>query len=184
MVYVFLAEGFEEIEALTPVDILRRGGVDTVTVGIGGKNIKGSHGISVSADISDSEFKPDDKTEGIILPGGMPGTLNLEASVSVMEAVSYCADRNILIGAICAAPSILGHLGMLKGKNATAFPSFQSELDGAVLGDFVVRDGMIVTARGMGVSVEFGLKLLEVLKGKETADKVKESIQCRQTMSV
>ena len=100
MVYVFLAEGFEEIEALTPVDILRRGGVDTVTVGIGGKNIKGSHGISVSADISDSEFKPDDKTEGIILPGGMPGTLNLEASVSVMGAVSYCADRNILIGAI------------------------------------------------------------------------------------
>ncbi len=179
MIYVFLADGFEEIEALTPVDILRRGGVDVVTVGIGGKTVIGSHKIPVAADIADSDIKDYNGMEGIVLPGGMPGTLNLEASRTVLDAVSYCAEKNLLIGAICAAPSILGHMGLLKGKKATAFPSFQSELEGAVLDDFVSCDGMIVTARGMGVSSEFALKLLEILKGVDEAQKVKDSIQCR-----
>ena len=120
MIYLFLANGFEEIEALTPADILRRGGVEVVTVGIGGTEIKGSHNITVKADISDSDFSLLNDVDGIVLPGGMPGTRNLEKSNKVIKAVTYCNERNLVIGAICAAPSILGHLGILKDKKATA----------------------------------------------------------------
>ena len=126
MVYLFLANGFEEIEALTPADILRRGGVEVVTVGIGGTEIKGSHNITVKADISDSDFSLLNDVDGIVLPGGMPGTRNLEKSNKVIKAITYCNERNLVIGAICAAPSILGHLGILKDKKATAFPGFDS----------------------------------------------------------
>ncbi len=179
MIYVFLAEGFEEIEALTPVDILRRGGVEVVTVGIGSQTIKGSHSITVTADITDNDITTYDSVEGVILPGGMPGTLHLEQNQTVIDMVDYCARHHLLIGAICAAPSILGHMGLLRGKTATAFPSFETELEGATLGDYTVRDDMIVTARGMGVSVEFALMLLSVLKGEEQAEKIRKSIQCR-----
>lgn len=180
MVYLFLAEGFEEIEALTPVDILRRGKVDVVTVGVGGKTIKGSHGITVEADISDSELMNFEGTEAVILPGGMPGTLNLEKCSKVREAVIYCAENDLVLGAICAAPSVLGHLGVLKGKKAVCYPSFEKELIGAMpCDDFVCRDGSVITAKGMGVSVDFGLALLEALKGGQTAAHVKTSIQCR-----
>lgn len=181
MIYVFLANGFEEIEALTPVDILRRGGVEVTTVGVGGKEIKGSHNITVTADISDSEFSLLNNVEGIVLPGGMPGTRNLEKCNMIVKAVNYCFERGLLIGAICAAPSILGHMGILKDKKATAFPGFERDLFDAKLdSDYVSCDGNIITARGMGVSAEFSLALLSFLKGQETADNVKNSIQCRQ----
>lgn len=179
MVYVFLADGFEEIEALTPVDILRRGGVEVVTVGVGKKNITSSHKIPVTADITTDDITDYKNIEAVVLPGGMPGTLNLEKCTKVIDTVKYCVNNNILVGAICAAPSILGHLGFLKGKRATAFPGFQKDLDGAILDDYVSHDGMIVTARGMGVSTEFALKLLEILKDAETAKNVKDAIQCR-----
>lgn len=180
MVYLFLANGFEEIEALTPVDILRRGGVEVTTVGIGGTEIKGSHNITVQTDISDKDFSVMDRVEGIILPGGMPGTKNLERSSTVIKAIRYCFERNMVIGAICAAPSILGHMGILKDKKATAFPGFERDLfDAQTDGDYVTVDGNIITARGMGVSVEFALALLTALKDSETALKVKNSIQCR-----
>ena len=180
MVYLFLANGFEEIEALTPVDILRRGGVEVTTVGIGGTEIKGSHNITVKADIADSDFSLLNDVQGIILPGGMPGTINLEKSHKVIKAVTYCSERNLIIGAICAAPSILGHMGILKDKTATAFPGFERELFDAVIGDeYVCVDGNIITARGMGVSVEFALALLRAFKGQDTADNIRRSIQCR-----
>ena len=180
MVYVFLADGFEEIEALTPVDILRRGGVDVVTVGVTGREATSSHNIVVTADIMEEEIDDFDGVEAIVLPGGMPGTTNLEASEVVKEAIEYCSKNDILIGAICAAPSILGHMGLLKGKHATAFPSFQKELDGAICNNgFVEKDGKIITARGMGVSVEFGLELLKELKGNDVANSVRNSIQYR-----
>lgn len=180
MVYVFLADGFEEIEALTPVDILRRGGVDVVTVGVTGREATSSHNIVVTADIMEEEIDDFDGVEAIVLPGGMPGTNNLEASEVVKEAIEYCSKNDILIGAICAAPSILGHMGLLKGKHATAFPSFQKELDGAICNNgFVEKDGKIITARGMGVSVEFGLELLKELKGNDVANSVRNAIQCR-----
>ncbi len=180
MVYLFLAEGFETVEALAPADILRRGKVNIKTVGVGSKTIRSSHGIDVIADITTDEVVLDDQVEAVILPGGMPGTLNLEKSPAVIDAVKYCCKRNILIGAICAAPSILGHLGMLKGKKATAFPGFEKDLEGAVYENgYVEHDGNIITARGMGVAVEFGLELLSALKGRESAAQVKAAIQCR-----
>lgn len=180
MVYVFLADGFEEIEALTPVDILRRGGIDAITVGVTGRDVVSSHNIVVTADIMEEEIADFDGVEAIVLPGGMPGTTNLEKSEIVKSAIEYCSENDILIGAICAAPSILGHMGMLKDKHATAFPSFQKELDGAICNNgFVEKDGKIITARGMGVSVEFGLELLKELKGCDAANDVRNSIQCR-----
>lgn len=179
MVYLFLAEGFEVIEALTPVDVLRRGHVDVKTVGVGSNQIKSSHGITVTTDITIDEIRSWDDIEAVILPGGMPGTKNLESNSSVIKAVKFCIEHDRIVGAICAAPSILGHLGVLNGKQATAFPGFQQELDGALLSEnYVVSDGKIVTARGMGVSLQFGLKLLELLKDSETALAVKSSIQC------
>jgi len=180
MVYLFLAEGFEEIEALTPADILRRGGVEVVTVGIGGTQIKGSHNIVVKADISDSEFNLLNDVDGIVLPGGMPGTRNLERSNKVIKAITYCNERGLTIGAICAAPSILGHMGILKDKKATAFPGFERELFAKELAEeYVCVDGNIITARGMGVSVDFALALLRAFKGQDTADNIRKSIQCR-----
>lgn len=180
MIYVFLANGFEEIEALTPIDVLRRGGVQVVTVGIGGKIITGSHKITVAADIEDKELAGFEGAEAVVLPGGMPGTLNLEKSPLVQQAVAYCAENDKFIGAICAAPSILGHAGLLKGKKAVCYPSFEGELEGAVIpDDFVCRDGKIITAKGMGVSLEFGLELLKAVRDEAASEKVRTSVQCR-----
>lgn len=179
MVYLFLAEGFEIIEALTPVDVLRRGKVEIKTVGVGSNQIKSSHGITVTTDLTIDEIKSWNDAEAVILPGGMPGTLNLEANSAVLDAVKFCAENNRIIGAICAAPSILGHMGLLNEKNATAYPGFEKELHRATLSEnYVVVDGKIVTARGMGVSLPFGLKILELLRGREAALTVKASVQC------
>jgi 4-methyl-5(b-hydroxyethyl)-thiazole monophosphate biosynthesis len=178
MVYLFIVNGSEEVEALTPVDILRRGGVEVTTVGVGGKTITGSHNIPITADITENELDLD-KAEAIVLPGGMPGTINLENSSVVQNAVEYAVNNQLLVGAICAAPSILGHKGYLKGKKATCFPGFEDTLTGAeYTGDFVTQSDNIVTSKGMGSAVLFGTKLLENLKDKETAEKVQGSLQC------
>ena len=115
MVYVFLAKGFEELEALAPVDVLRRAGVQVKTVGVTGKRVSGSHGISVNCDITIDEAVFDE-LDGIILPGGLPGTTNLEADETVNKFIDFAADNGKVIGAICAAPMILGHKGLLRGK--------------------------------------------------------------------
>lgn len=180
MVYVFLANGFEEIEALTPVDVLRRGGVEVVTVGVGSKTIVGSHNIIVEADIIDSQLTGFEGTEAVVLPGGMPGTLNLEACRIVQQAIRYCDEKGIIIGAICAAPSILGHAGILMNRKAVCFPSFESELKGYLPTDeYVCRDGHIITAKGMGVSLDFGLALLAAVRSSTISDKVRTAVQCR-----
>lgn len=163
MIYVFLAEGFEECEALAPLDILRRGGIDVKTVGIGGKTVLGAHGIPVVADVAESEME---LPEAIILPGGMPGTLILEKSDCVQKALDYAAKNNLIIGAICAAPLILGHKGLLQGKKATCFTGFEKELIGAEIIDLlVVTDDNIITAVGAGAAFDFGFKLLTALTG-------------------
>lgn len=178
MIYCFLAEGFEEVEALTPVDILRRCVKEVVTVGIGEEVITGAHGISVCTDITEVELVPDDEIEMIILPGGMPGTLNLEKSRTVQDAIDYCVENDKYIAAICAAPSILGHKHLLDGKKATCFPGFEDQLYGAVLtGEKVVVADKIITAKGAGTAMEFGLKLAEILCGKARADKLAASMQ-------
>ncbi|HBH95380.1 MAG TPA: DJ-1 family protein [Ruminococcaceae bacterium] len=180
MIYCFLAGGFEEMEALCPIDILRRGECEIAVAGVGGKIITGSHGVSVCADIADSEIVLDSRLEMIILPGGMPGTLNLEKNANVQRAVDFCAENNRFIGAICAAPSILGHKGLLKDKEAICFPGFEGQLNCKRLSEeYVCRDGSIITAKGAGVAQEFGLKLLECVKGSAVSEKIKASLQCR-----
>lgn len=176
MVDIFLAEGFEEIEALTPVDLLRRAGVTVRTVGVGGKVITGSHGISVTADITGDKWTSEE-TEMVVLPGGMPGTKNLDASPVVDKALSEAVEKNIPIAAICAAPSILGKRGLLAGRKAICFPGFEEALTGAKIArKKVVRDGQFITAAGMGVATQFGLALVEALCGKEKAAGLQKSI--------
>lgn len=177
MVYVFLADGFEEVEALAPVDLLRRAGIEVQTVGVTGGYVTGSHGITVASDIALSETSKEG-LEGIVLPGGMPGALNLEKSAVVQQFIDYAADNKLLIGAICAAPSVLGHKGLLRGKRATCFPGFEAELEGAELVDAAaVTDGKIVTAWGAGGAIDFGLALIAVLKGTECAENLKKAFR-------
>ncbi len=176
MIYLFLANGFEEIEALCPLDLLRRAGYSVTTVGVGGEQIMGAHGISVHADIPEELYR-DSHPEMIILPGGMPGASNLDQSRTVDAALRTAANNNAYLAAICAAPMILGKRGYLDQKRAVCYPGFESFLQGAVLSDLrVVRDGKIITAAGMGVALEFGLTLVEVLSDKPTADALRKSI--------
>ena len=180
MIYVFLANGFEETEAIAAIDVLRRSEKKVVTVGIGEEVITSSHGITVVTDITEVDAVLSDELEMIVLPGGMPGTLNLEKNRTVREAIDYCVKNDRYIGAICAAPSILGRMGLLEGRKATCFPGFEQFLTGAEFtGEPTEVDGKIVTARGSGVAVDFGLKLVECLLGKEAADKIKVSMRCR-----
>lgn len=177
MVYVFLADGFEEIEALTPVDYLRRCGLEVKTVSVmESRLVTGSHGIPVTADLTIEQVDRQG-LQAVILPGGMPGTLNLEACGALQELIDYCAQQGILLGAICAAPSILGHKGFLKGKRATCYLGFEKELAGAdYTGAPVERDGAVITARGAGVAGQFAFALAEALAGKEAADQLRAGI--------
>ena len=177
MVYVFLAEGFEEIEAVTPIDILLRAGLTVKTVAVGASPVTGAHGLSSTADMDIGEVCLDE-AELIILPGGMPGTKNLENSDTIRTFVRRAHEKNIPVGAICAAPSILGHMGLLAGKSATCFPGFEETLVGAhVKEEAVVADGSIITARGAGCAAEFGFTLAAMLVGEETAAQLRRSMQ-------
>ena len=176
MVYMFLADGFEEIEALCPLDLLRRANIEVKTVGIGSGTVTGAHGISVLADMADSELS-DFCADMIILPGGMPGTLNLDASDTVHKAIDAALRNDSYIAAICAAPMILGARGILCGKEAICYPGFEEKLDGAKISSKrVVVDGKIITAAGMGVALDFGLELVALLCGKEKANTLRKGV--------
>lgn len=180
MVYVFLANGFEEMEALAPVDLLRRAGVEVFTVGVGSDMIVSSHNIPVKTDTTVDKIVLNDELEMIVLPGGMPGTLNLEANGIVQSSIDYCVENKKYVCAICAAPSILGHKGLLKGRNAICFPGFEEDLCGAIISEkYVVSDGNFITARGAGVAVDFGLEIVKALGGSELSNKIRETIQCQ-----
>lgn len=177
MIYVFLADGFEETEAIAPIDLLRRAKKDVVTVGVGKKTVTSSHKVTVLTDTTTDKIVLDDSLEMIVLPGGMPGTLNLEADETVQKAIDFCIGNNKIIGAICAAPSILGHKGLLNGKKAVCYTGFEKELTGALVTDSpVVADGNIVTSRGAGTALDFGFKLIEVLESKALSEQIKSSI--------
>ena len=179
MVYVFLANGFEIIEALAPVDVMKRAGIEVKTVGVGSKTITSSCLIDVVCDISIDKFDFYN-VEAIVLPGGMPGTLNLEADETVQQTIDNAMNINIPVCAICAAPSILGHKGLLKGKKAVCCPGFEKDLEGAKISSkHVVCDGNIITAKGAGVCVDFGLEIVKKLRGEKAAETVKKQIQCR-----
>lgn len=179
MVYVFLADGFEIIEALSPVDMLRRAKIETKLVGVTGEIVTSSCGVAVKTDMLIDEFDFYD-VEAVVLPGGMPGTLNLENNQTVQNIIDNASNTNAFICAICAAPSILGHKGLLNEKEATCFPGFENSLEGASLSeDFVVTDGKFITARGAGVSVDFGLEIVKQLRGEELSNEIRSQIQCR-----
>ncbi len=178
MIYLFLANGFEEIEALAPLDLLRRAGLKVTTVGIGGDMIVGAHGIAVQADMPETMYR-DAKPEMLILPGGMPGSRNLDESRTVDAALRAASANGAYLAAICAAPMVLGKRGYLEGKRAVCFPGFEEHLKGAAPapdGVRVVTDGKVITAAGMGVAVEFGLALVAALKGQNAADELRRAI--------
>lgn len=179
MIYVFFAPGFEEVEGITVVDVLRRAKLNVVTIGIGSGCITGAHGMSVICDEEISRITPNDTIDAIVLPGGMPGTINLEKSPKVQAMIDYAAMKKVLICAICAAPSILGHKGLLKGRTATCFPGFEKDLIGAHLSEkSVCQDENIITAKGMGVSIDFAIEIVKALTNEKTAFELKESLQC------
>lgn len=175
--YVFLAEGFEEIEGLTVVDILRRAGVETVMVSVGEwKEVTGSHAIMTKADCLFEEIEGKE-ADLYVLPGGMPGTKNLAAHDGLGVLLKKAAAAGRKVAAICAAPSVLGGLGLLAGKKAACYPGFEAQLTGAdVQYDAVVVDGNITTSRGMGTAIPFALALTEQLTDSETAEKMGKSI--------
>ena len=177
MVYLFLADGCEEIEALCAIDFLRRAGIDVKTVGVSGKIANGSHNIPVVCDITENELDKDADFDMVILPGGLPGSTNLDNSKTVDLVLKKAVSNNKYICAICAAPFILGKRGILKGKRATCYPGFENQLDGAtVVNEGVVRDGKIITGRAMGSSHDFALEIIEVLRGKDERQRLSDAV--------
>lgn len=174
MFYLFLAKGFEEIEAIATVDILRRADIPVLTVSIDEKIIEGAHGIKIEADISIDEVEPD-KLEGIILPGGMPGTTNLEADTKLSALIDFAAENDLWLFAICAAPLILGKKGLLDGKKATCYPGFESYLEGAEIGKRVCLDNKTITGQGPGAVFDFAFTIIDSL-GKD-AETLKKEMQ-------
>ena len=179
MIYVFLAEGFEETEAITPIDMLRRCGKEVLTVGVTGKVVRGAHNIPVECDITIDEAGVGG-LEMIVLPGGMPGTKNLAASKKLAQMIAYCTNNKIFMGAICAAPSVLGSIGVLNGKKAVCYPGFESKCTGAHMVDAdVVTDGPITTGRALGAAIPFALELVRLLTDEQAAARTAEEIVWR-----
>lgn len=181
MIYLFLANGFEEIEALTVVDFLRRVGVDVKTVAIGNElTVAGSHGITVVADILENDIEINNNLSAVVLPGGLPGATNLEKSKTVNDALEFCFANNKHIAAICAAPMVIGKKGYLDGKNATCYPGFEKHLKGAIINDVkVVTDNNITTGCGPGAAIQFALELARLFTDNEKYKALEESILCR-----
>ncbi len=175
-VILFFANGTEEVEALTAVDLLRRAGAEVTLAGVGGKEVTGSHGIRITADISEDEISAFDYDMAVV-PGGMPGTMHLDASPAVDKMLSAVSENGGFLAAICAAPLVLGKRGYLKGKKAICYPGFETYLEGALLSDFrVCRDGKIITAAGAGVALDFALALIGALYGEEKANEIRASV--------
>lgn len=180
MIYVLLAEGFEELEALTPVDIFRRAGKEVCTVAIGDSLcVCGSHSVKVEADRAIDGITAADtaSAELLIIPGGMPGSTNIAKSEKAKKMISDVLQHGARVGAICAAPMVLGQMGLLCGKKAVCYPGFEKYLVGASVSELpVVTDGMITTARGAGAAMQFAFELVTLLCGIECAEKIKNGI--------
>lgn len=176
MIYVLLVDGFEDIEALEPIDILRRAEIDVKTVGVTKKEVTSSHNVTVLADILIDEVNKSDMTM-LVLPGG-PGHTELDASSAVHELISYAAENEIYIAAICASPSIIGKLGLLDQKSYTCFPGFEEFIKGGKYSpEKSVLDGKFLTGKGAGSAAEFGFKMVEIFKGKDLAENLRKTMQ-------
>ena len=180
MVYMLLGTGFEETEAIAPLDLLRRAGVDIMTVGVNGKVVYGSHNIGIEADILLSEM---DLTnlDMIILPGGLGGVTSVRASQEAMDALRFAWNNGKFVAAICAAPTVLADLGITSGKQATCYPGCEGGMGDAVMAENVaaIRDGMLITGTSAGCAVSFGLELVKALKGEAVAETVREQFVIR-----
>ncbi len=178
MIYMFCANGVEEVEALATLDVIRRAGLEITTVGLNGNTASGPHGIGFFTDRTLKEFEAAErKADAVILPGGGAGTEALYNCKTVCDFVKKTASEGGYICAICAAPSVLGRLGLLEGKRATCYPGFEKYLYGAkATGEKTVTDGNAITARGMGCAVDFGLAVVSALKGEAEAERIAKSI--------
>ncbi|MBE7015711.1 MAG: DJ-1/PfpI family protein [Ruminococcaceae bacterium] len=176
MIYILLTDGFEDIEALEVLDILRRAGLDAKTVGVFGKTAKSSHGVEIFADIEINQVKKESMSM-LILPGG-PGHTLYEKSEQAMELIRYAKENEIKISAICAAPAVIGRLGYLKGKRFTCYPGFECECEGGIFTDEkAVKDGTFITGKGPGAASEFAFMIVEDMLSREISEKVKKDMQ-------
>lgn len=183
MVYVFLAGGFEEIEAISAIDILRRAGLEVLTVCVGSEPfVAGAHGIIIKADKNISELDLTERPEMIVLPGGATSAERMLFNKRMENYIlKVAADESVKVAAICAAPSVIGFYGLLRGRRATCYPGYEERLIGAICADEpVVRDGRFLTGVGPGVSVEFALAAVEMLCGNEKADELSKEMQVQQ----
>ena len=180
MVYMLLGTGFEETEAIAPLDLMRRAGIDVLTVGINGKTVYGGHNIGVAADITLEEMDLT-QLEMIVLPGGLGGVASCRASQSAMDALRFAWENDKFVAAICAGPTVLADLGITDHKNTTCYPGCESGMGSAnVLADAAcVRDGKLITGTSAGCAIPFGLALIAALKGQEAADTVEKQIVIR-----
>lgn len=177
MVYVLLGTGFEETEAILPVDLLRRAGVDVITVGINGKTVVGSHRIGIEADITIDQMDLT-KLDMIVLPGGLGGVASIRGNQLAMDAVRFAYENKKWVAAICAAPTILAQLGITDGKQAVCYPGCEEEMGNAIMLPQTpcVRDGLVITGTSAGCAAAFGLELIDALKGKEEAQRIAKQI--------
>lgn len=179
MVYMLLGTGFEETEAVAPLDLLRRAGVEIQTVGINGKTVYGGHSIGMEADITIDQMDLN-TMEMIILPGGLGGVASARASKEAMAALDYAWKNGRYVAAICAGPTVLADLGITDGKNATCFPGCEPQMGSAnIMNVAAVADGKLITGTSAGCAIPFGLALIAALKGQEAADKIKQQIVIR-----
>ena len=171
---VLLADGFEEVEAVTPIDFLRRAGVEVLAVGVAGKTATGSHGVTISADVELGRLSGD--MDGVVLPGGMPGARNIADSAAAVDLVRRALEGGKIVAAICAAPAVvLGAHGLLRGRRFTCYPGFEKEVRDAVFSpDRVVVDGNLITSRGPDTAAEFALALIEKIVGPGEAEKIRK----------
>ena len=180
MIYMLLGTGFEEMEAIAPLDLLRRAGLDVMTVGVNGKIVYGGHNIGIEADITLSEM---DLTclEMIILPGGLGGVTSVRASDEAMNALRFAWENGKFVAAICAGPTVLADLGITSGRQATCFPGCESGMGDAVMVPeaAAVRDGRLITGTSAGCAIPFGLELIKALKGEKEAERIREQIVIR-----
>ena len=176
MIYMFLGTGFEETEAIAPLDLLRRAGLKVLTVGLNGKTVYGSHGIGVEADIT---IDPLDLTdlEMVILPGGLGGVASIRGCEKAMDAIRFAYENGKYTAAICAGPTILAQLGITDGKNATCYPGCEEQMGSAVMVNAAaVTDGKVITGTSAGCAVSFGLALIAALKGQDVAEAIAKQI--------
>lgn len=180
MIYMLLGTGFEETEAIAPLDLMRRAGIEVATVGINGKIVHGSHHIGVEADLEIEEMDLS-KMEGIILPGGLGGVASIRASQAAMDAVRFAWENGLLTAAICAGPTVLADLGIADGKNATCYPGCEGQMGRAIMAPnaAAVTDGNLITGTSAGCAIPFGLAIIAALRGQDAADAIAQQIVIR-----